>query len=67
MMPCEIDMWTKYTIVIYMMVGVYVATRSLDYHIVEDHSIYSIVAMFLTVVWPLVIVYILLKKFIDKC
>ncbi len=62
----DTELITKYAIILYMMIGVIVSTKSLDNHTIEDHGIYSVVAISLTVVWPLLVLYILCKYIVKK-
>ena len=65
-MQYDAELITKFIIILYMMMGVVVTTKYLDNHTVEDHGMYSVVAISLTVVWPLLVLYILCKYIVNK-
>jgi hypothetical protein len=59
------ELITNISIIIYLVIGVYVAIKRLDSYAVEDHGMYPIVATFLTIVWPVIIMY-MICKYIEK-
>lgn len=57
---------TQLSIVVYMAIGMYVSMKKLDDYAFGKSGLYPIAATFLTIIWPLVALYILFRHIEKK-